>query len=74
LVGICSRTGWSWDFIVWGLSVANLRLALADEPMTLYNLDEEKEGKSDINTPEKAFGKSVVYVDDLDYEESVNIR
>lgn len=54
--------------------MANLRMALADEPMTLYNLDEEKEGKSDINTPEKAFGKSVVYVDDLDYEESVNIR
>lgn len=37
----CQRYGWTFEYVVWGISVLNLRLLLADSITTMYLSDEE---------------------------------
>lgn len=40
---VMERYGWTLDYVVWGISYANLRLILSDMPKTLYmNKDDRK--------------------------------
>ena len=45
---------------------------MADEPATLYNF-EEKDSKAGHNMPERVFN-DVTFVDEMDFEESVNLK
>ena len=37
----CERYGWSMEYVVWGISYANLTLLLADQQSSVYLTDEE---------------------------------
>lgn len=37
----CERYGWSYDYVVWGITQTNLRLMLADKISSMYLSDEE---------------------------------
>lgn len=37
----CERYGWTLDYVVWGISLANLRLMLADQLNSIYLTDAE---------------------------------
>lgn len=38
----CERYGWPYDYVVWGISLVNLQLLLADRIQNIYLSDEEK--------------------------------
>ena len=38
----CERYGWSYDYVMWGISLVNLQLMLADKIQSIYVSDEEK--------------------------------
>ena len=38
----CERYGWSYQYVLWGISYSNLRLLLADQIRTLFLTDEER--------------------------------
>ncbi len=38
----CERYGWTFDYVVWGISYANLRMLMADMITTISLTDEEK--------------------------------
>lgn len=38
----CERYGWSFDYVLWGISYTNLRLLLTDHVKTIYLTDEER--------------------------------
>ena len=38
----CERYGWSYQYVLWGISYANLRLLLADQIKTVYLSDDER--------------------------------
>lgn len=38
----CERYGWSMEYVVWGISYANLTLMLADQQTSIYLTDEER--------------------------------
>lgn len=38
----CERYGWSYDYVLWGVSLINLQLMLADRMQNIYLSDEEK--------------------------------
>ena len=38
----CERYGWSYDYVLWGVSLANLQLMLSDSMQNIYLSDEEK--------------------------------
>lgn len=38
----CERYGWSYDYVMWGISFINLQLMLADRIQDVYLTDEEK--------------------------------
>lgn len=38
----CQRYGWTMDYVVWGISHANLRMLMADAITTIYLSDEER--------------------------------
>lgn len=38
----CERYGWTYDYVVWGISYINLQLMLADQSQTVYLTDEER--------------------------------
>lgn len=38
----CERYGWTFDYVVWGISYANLRMQMADMITTISLTDEEK--------------------------------
>ena len=38
----CERYGWSYDYVLWGISLINLQLLLADRVQNIYLTDEEK--------------------------------
>ena len=37
----CERYGWTFDYVVWGISYTNLRLLLADKVTSIYLTDDE---------------------------------
>lgn len=37
----CERYGWSYQYVLWGISYTNLQLLLADQVRTVYLTDEE---------------------------------
>ncbi|WP_300701319.1 hypothetical protein [Bacteroides sp.] len=38
----CQRYGWSMDYVVWGISYANLKMLMADAITTIYLSEEER--------------------------------
>lgn len=38
----CQRYGWTFEYVVWGISYANLQLLLADSVTSIYLSDEER--------------------------------
>lgn len=38
----CNKYGWSFEYVVWGISFMNLRMLLADATNVVYLTDEEK--------------------------------
>lgn len=38
----CERYGWSYDYVMWGISLTNLQLMLADRVQNIYLSDDEK--------------------------------
>lgn len=38
----CERYGWTFDYVVWGISYTNLQLLLADKLTSVYVSDEER--------------------------------
>lgn len=38
----CQRYGWSMDYVVWGISYANLKMLMADSITTIYLSEEER--------------------------------
>ena len=38
----CEKYGWTLDYVVWGISLVNLRMMLADSVTSIYLTDEEK--------------------------------
>lgn len=45
----CQRYGWTFEYVVWGISYANLQLLLADSVTSIYLSDEERKR---INIPQ----------------------
>lgn len=45
----CEKYGWSFDYVVWGISYLNLRLLLADAIQTIYLSDDERKK---VNIPD----------------------
>lgn len=39
---VCEKYGWTLDYAVWGISIVNLRMMLADSISSVYLSDEEK--------------------------------
>lgn len=39
---ICSRYGWSYQYVLWGISYSNLQLLLADQVKTVFLSDAER--------------------------------
>ena len=39
---VMERYGWTLDYVIWGISYANLRMIVADMPRTLYMTREER--------------------------------
>ena len=52
----CERYGWSYQYVLWGISYANLQLLLADQVRTVFLTDEERKraGVSSDNIVVKA--------------------
>lgn len=38
----CERYSWSYDYVVWGISLVNLKMMMADRVQNIYISDEEK--------------------------------
>lgn len=38
----CERYGWEYDYVMWGISLVNLQLLLADKIQSIYLTDDEK--------------------------------
>ncbi len=38
----CERYGWTYDYVLWGISYTNLRLLLSDRTTQIYLTDEER--------------------------------
>lgn len=38
----CQRYGWTMDYVVWGISYANIKMLMADSITTIYLSDEER--------------------------------
>lgn len=45
----CERYGWTYDYVVWGISLINLSMMLADSTNTIYLSDDERK-KAHIST------------------------
>ena len=58
----CERYGWSYQYVLWGISYANLRLLTADQVRTVYlSEDERKESRvSDDNIVIRADDKTAL--------------
>lgn len=56
----CEKYGWSFEYVVWGISLVNLRMMLADSVNSVYLTDEEKKSVR-ITT-----GQEVVNMDNPD--------
>ncbi|MFK2700239.1 hypothetical protein ACIXR5_12525 [Bacteroides fragilis] len=54
----CERYGWTFEYVVWGISYANLQLLLADSITSIYLSDEERKR---VNIPKD---RNVINADD----------
>lgn len=68
----CERYGWEYDYVVWGISLVNLQLLLADKIQNVYLADEEKkkipasllnDDKDVINADDKENAKKILAMD-----------
>lgn len=54
----CQRYGWIFEYVVWGISYANLQLLLADSVTSIYLSDEERKR---VNIPQD---RDIINADD----------
>ena len=67
----CERYGWSYDYVLWGISLTNLQLMLADRVNDIFLSDDEKkkvggsllQGGESINADDKANMEKVLAMD-----------
>lgn len=68
----CERYGWEYDYVIWGISLVNLQLLLADKIQNIYLTDEEKkripssllnDDKDVINADDKANMEKILSMD-----------
>lgn len=67
----CERYGWSYDYVLWGISLINLQLMLADRMQNIYLTDDEKkkvssgllQGGETINADDKANMENILSMD-----------
>lgn len=67
----CERYGWSYDYVLWGISFTNLQLLLADRVKNIYLTDKEKKkvpsrllnGGETINADDKANTEKILSMD-----------
>lgn len=68
----CERYGWEYDYVMWGISMVNLQLLLADRVQSIYLTDEEKrkvpnvllnDDKDVINADDKANMDKILAMD-----------
>ena len=55
---VCQRYGWTFEYVVWGISYANLQLLLADSVTSIYLSDEERKR---VNIPQD---RDIINADD----------
>lgn len=59
LIGVaCEKYGWTLDYVVWGISLTNLRMMIADSINSIYLTDEEKK------TAKTTHGQEILNMDD----------
>ena len=61
----CERYGWTFDYVVWGISYANLQLLLSDSVTSIYLSDEERKR---VNIPQD---RNVINADDPENMEKI---
>lgn len=67
----CERYGWSYDYVLWGISLTNLQLMLSDRLQNIYLTDEEKKkvpsrllnDQNTINADDKANMDKILSMD-----------
>ncbi len=68
----CERYGWEYDYVMWGISLVNLQLLLADKVQNIYLTDDEKrkipsvllnDDKDVINADDKANREKILAMD-----------
>lgn len=68
----CERYGWEYDYVMWGISLVNLQLLLADRVQNIYLTDDEKrkvpssllnDDKDVINADDKANMDKILAMD-----------
>ncbi len=68
----CERYGWEYDYVIWGISLVNLQLILADRIQNIYLTDDEKknvqssllnEDRNVINADDKANMEQILSMD-----------
>lgn len=52
----CERYGWTYEYVVWGISYTNLQLMLADAPRTIILNEKERKRVSALIDTEKVNG------------------
>lgn len=60
LSAACEKYGWTLDYVVWGISVVNLRMMLADSVNSVYLTDEERK------SAKITMGQEIVNMDNPD--------
>ena len=68
----CERYGWEYDYVMWGISLVNLQLLLADKIQNIYLTDDEKkkvrssllnDSKDVINADDKTNMEKILKMD-----------
>lgn len=63
----CERYGWSYDYVLWGISLTNLQLLLADRMQNIFLSDDEKK-----NIPSRLLNSSdTINADDKANQEKI---
>lgn len=54
----CERYGWTYEYVVWGISYTNLQLMLADAPRTIFLNEEERKRVGSLIDTDRVNGDS----------------
>lgn len=49
---LCKHFGWTYEYLMWGISWLNVQLMIADQPEIEYNEDAPKQASRKLETKE----------------------